>query len=207
MGNTEPNLKIKTIVVGYLETNCYLVGDSKGDAVVIDPGGSPDRILFEIDKNFYRPFCILLTHSDSDHIGGLDGVLRNRQAPVLMHRKELDFLRMPKTRISRFPGKVPAEPGYYALEDGDVVEADGWGLTVLFTPGHTPGGVCYRLGDVVFTGDTLFSDGVGRTDFEGGSEEALTQSIYGRLLTLEDSVKIYPGHGPPSTIGRERRQF
>ena len=207
MGKVEQKIRIKTVVVGYLETNCYLIGDAKGDAVVIDPGGNPERILLEIDKNFYRPFCILITHSHSDHISGLEGVLRHWQIPVLMHWTELDFLRIPKMKISRFRGQVSSEPGYYALEDGDVIGRNGWEINVIFTPGHTPGGVCYRSGDMVFTGDTLFQDGVGRTDFEGGNEGALMRSITERLLVLEDHIKIYPGHGPSSTIGRERGCF
>ncbi|MEW5947555.1 MAG: MBL fold metallo-hydrolase [bacterium] len=200
-------VNITTITVGHLETNCYLLHDSKGDAAIIDPGGSPERILMEIDKKICKPRCILITHGHSDHISGIEGVLKAWAVPVLMHRLEIGFLRLPGHRARRFHAEALDGTGFLSLEDGDTINISGIPLTALHTPGHTPGGVCYVMGDVAFTGDTLFCDGVGRTDFEGGNERQLLNSIKTKLLTLDDSTRIFPGHGPSSSIGREKQFF
>lgn len=206
MASETAKVTIETIVVGYLETNCHLVYDDKRDAVIIDPGGSADRILPRVDSNFCRPVYVLLTHGHSDHIGGLEGVLSVYPVPVLLHSREADFLNIPRAKVHRFEQGV-SSPGYYAVEDGEVIDMGGWKLEVIFTSGHTPGGVCYRMGNDVFTGDTLFMDGVGRTDFRGGDAKALMESVTKRLLPLGDEVRIYPGHGPSSTIGREKGYY
>lgn len=199
-------VSLETIVVGYLETNCYLLFDSKRDAVLIDPGGSADKILPRVDSNYCKLKYILLTHGHSDHMGGLEGVLSAYPTPVLLHTKEVEFLNIPREKVRRFEREI-SSPGYRALENGDMIDMGGWNLEVIFTPGHTPGGVCYHKGGDLFTGDTLFMDGVGRTDFRGGNAEALMNSIRNRLLPLGDGVRIYPGHGPSSTIGREKGYY
>lgn len=206
MGAQDLGIHIEKIVVGYLQTNCYIVVDNRRDAVIIDPGGSPEQILAAIDRNSWRPQLILLTHGHSDHISGVEGVQSGWPVPILAHRLEVEFIGIPARRQKRyFTGA--SDTDYYILEDGDEIDMRGWSLEVIFTPGHTPGGVSYRLGGDVFTGDTLFMDGVGRTDFRGGDADALFKSISTRLLPLGDHVRIHPGHGPASTIGKEKDYF
>jgi hydroxyacylglutathione hydrolase len=203
----ESNLmKMKTVVVGYLETNCYLVADNSGDALVIDPGAAPERILGEIDHHQFLPRAILLTHSHSDHTGGLDGVQRAFNLPVLLHSAEARFLNLPKEKLRRYDGSLDS-PGFITLEDGDTIAIGSLNMKVIFTPGHTPGGICILSENHLYSGDTLFEDGVGRTDFDGGSEPELQKSIREKLLILPDATYVHPGHGPSTTIGRERPSF
>ena len=197
---------IRTVVVGFLETNCYLISEKEtGDAVVVDPGGDPEKIFSAIRTKNLNIKYIILTHGHHDHIGALHELRDKFRVPILLHRVEADFMNVPQKE--RGPFSAGNGDIFLVLEEGDEIPVGGGKLKVLHTPGHTPGGACFLNGKVCVTGDTLFCDGVGRTDFEGGSADALMSSIRDKLLVLPDDTKIFPGHGPSSTIGRERRYF
>ena len=192
---------LKQIVVGPLEANCYLFGDSdSGEAVIIDPGGSPEKIKNFLEECCLRPKCVVDTHGHIDHIAANDEF----GMPVWIHTDDAEFLTNNKLNLADFcglfyQGKAPGR----LLNDGDTIEAGELQLEVIHTPGHTPGGICLKCEDVLFTGDTLFAGGIGRSDFPYASEDTLLKSIREKLLTLDNHTKIYPGHGGQSTIGRE----
>ena len=181
---------------GMYEENCYIVKVGDGEAAVIDPGDDADKILDLLEQKGLRAVTILLTHCHWDHIGAVPDVAEAFNAPVILHEADHALLR------EWAPREV--QPGRF-LQHGDKVPCGGIVFDVLHTPGHTPGSLCLRAGNRLFTGDTLFKGTVGRTDFPGGSAEALQASIRDNLLPLPDDVEVYPGHGDPSTIGNERR--
>jgi hydroxyacylglutathione hydrolase len=190
-----------------LQTNCYLAV-SGTDAVVIDPGAQGGKILKSIDNMHLRVSYIILTHGHFDHTRGLKEVRGTLQVPILVHEKEADFMKLKTSERARFAPGLDS-PAYLTLEDGDEIVFGASRLKTLATPGHTPGGASFlAVGEnICFTGDTLFNDGVGRTDFPGGNARTLADSIRAKLMSLPDETKIYPGHGPSSTIGIERKYF
>ncbi len=193
---------IKRFVVGPIETNSYLVWDaSTNDACLIDPGGDAEKIKDFIEDKGLRLDFIINTHGHGDHIAANSDF----RAPVYIHEMDKDFLLDPNKNLSGaflFPFVSPAASRI--LKDGDTIKLGTLTMEVMHTPGHTPGSISIALDDVVFTGDTLFAGGVGRTDFAYGSEGALIKSIQDKLMPLADDIIIYPGHGPESTIGEER---
>lgn len=194
---------IKRIVVGLLATNCYVISNKK-NAFIIDPGGDTSVIQDYIKQNKLSVKFVINTHNHTDHIFAD----RELGYPVYIHELDAPALQDTKKNQSRFLlGEVPACTPEKLLHDNDSIHFDDSTIKVLHTPGHTPGGICLKIDDVVFTGDTLFKDGVGRTDLPGGSQHDLLSSITNKLLCLDDRVKIYPGHGEESTIGRERGYF
>ena len=200
-------MKIRTLVVGYLETNCYLLSDDVGDTAVIDPGAGAGTILRAIDEASLRPRAIILTHTHSDHIGALEAVRKQWNLPVLLSAEEADFLRVPADKRKPYTRGAYPEPFFITLKHGDIIDIGDLAVKVLLTPGHTPGGICLLCGGTVFTGDTLFNEGIGRTDLNGGSFDSIIISIKNHLLTLPDDTQALPGHGPATTIGRERDYF
>lgn len=193
---------IKRFVVGPIETNCYVVWDnSTNDACLIDPGGGAEKVKDFIVDNGLRLNFIINTHGHGDHIAANSDF----RVPIYIHEMDKDFLLDPRKNLSGaflFPFVSPAASRI--LKDGDTIKLGTLTMEVIHTPGHTPGSISIVLNDVVFTGDTLFAGGVGRTDFEYGSEDALIKSIQKKLMPLAKDIKIYPGHGPESTIGEER---
>ncbi|MFC1646631.1 MBL fold metallo-hydrolase [Candidatus Omnitrophota bacterium] len=194
---------INRLVVGPLQTNCYIVSTKK-DAFIIDPGDEAGTIRKFIQEQKLKVNFIINTHSHIDHIKA-DCELG---FPIYIH--ELDALALEDTKknystfmLGGFKACKPAR----ILHDKDIVKFGDSDIEVMHTPGHSAGGICLKIGQVVFTGDTLFRDGIGRTDLPDGSDETIMSSIKNRLLCLDDSVKIYPGHGEASTIGRERMNF
>lgn len=187
-----PALDILTIPVGQLATQCYLVSlPDRDDCIVIDPGAEPERIRAALQKK--RLAAILLTHGHFDHIGAVSALM-DADTPLYIHALDAPMLADPKLNLCRMIGQtITAPPANHLLQEGDLVQAAGITLTVLHTPGHTPGSVCYRAGDVLFTGDTLFHLGCGRTDFPGGSEADMRRSL-ARLAPLAREFTIYPGH-------------
>lgn len=194
---------IKRIAVGLLATNCYVISN-KAKAFIIDPGGDAAVIKEYIKQNKLSVEFIINTHNHADHIMA-DSELGY---PVYIHELDAPALQDTKKNQSRFLlGEVHSCEPEKLLRDNDSIHFDDITIKVLHTPGHTPGGICLQIDTVVFTGDTLFKDGVGRTDLPGGSQRDLLTSITSKLLCLDDTVRIYPGHGEESTIGRERGYF
>ena len=191
-------MNIKTMQVGPLGTNCYLLEDeASGGAAVIDPGGDGGRILARAQADGVEIRLILLTQAHFDHTGGVAGLHRALpEAPVYLHPADAALL-----GSDVFPSLgAPTVP----YGDGDVVKLGSLDILVLHTPGHTPGGVCLLVGDALFTGDTLFQGSMGRIDFEGGSYEDIMASL-ARLAHLPGDFRVLPGHMDASTLERERK--
>jgi len=201
-------LDIKSYVLGELATNCYLVvcRVSK-EAIVIDPGGDPRPVLDEIQREGLKLRYIVNTHGHMDHIEGNKDLQAATGAPILIHREDAGMLTSPAQNLSLFVGSdfVSPPPGRL-LDEGDVIAWGRESLQVLHTPGHTPGSICLVGGGTVFSGDTLFAGSVGRTDLPGGSMTKLLLSLREKLLDLPPETRVLPGHGPETTIGRERER-
>lgn len=182
---------LKKMPVGFLQANCYLLGCPKTkEGAVIDPGGEVPRIVKEIVKAQLTLRYILLTHGHFDHTEGADELRNITKAPVFIH-----YLDAP------WAGLKP--DGH--LADGLELAVGTYALRIIHTPGHSPGGVSIFAPGVVFTGDTLFAGSIGRTDLGGGNERQLIDAVVKKVFPLGDEVRVYPGHGPASTIGKERR--
>jgi hydroxyacylglutathione hydrolase len=197
---------LETVCVGPMQANCYILasGDN-APAIIIDPGSQVRKIRQVLDKHKLKPAFIINTHGHYDHIGSDDkfGV------PIYIHRQDLEFLKDSQLNLSKlFALPYQVESAIKALEDKDIIELEDLQLQVIHVPGHTPGGIALRLikptDKIVFTGDTLFCQGIGRSDLSGGDDTLLIKSIKEKLLTLPDDTVIYPGHGPSSTIREER---
>ena len=193
---------LKTLIVGMMEANCYIVGEeSTKEVFIVDPGGDYKKIKKIIDADGLRPQAVINTHGHGDHIGA-DGEFG---LPVWIHRLDAEFLQDPSKNLSgAFGFLLKTKKATRLLEDGDILKIGQHSLEVIHTPGHTPGSICLKGEGVVFTGDTLFCEGVGRTDFVYGSQEDIMRSIKERLFGLLDDYVVYPGHGPTSTIGNEK---
>lgn len=202
-----PALNIKTIPVGPLQTNCYvLVCLDSNEAIVVDPGDEADLILRAVKDWRADVRYIVNTHGHFDHSLGIAAVKRGTQAKFAIHRLDAPMLRESGRSVAFFmvPEVEPVEVDWL-LEDGDQIPLGNSTLQVLHTPGHTPGGICLLADKVLLSGDTLFNMGVGRTDFPGGDMAQLVTSIRTKLFSLPDDVVVYPGHGPATSIGQERR--
>lgn len=195
---------LERIVVGSMEVNCYILGSEKSkEAVIIDPGDDYPKIKKAIDKLKLIPKFIVNTHGHMDHIGADDKF----NLPIYIHKLDKECLVNPNKNLSAMFGMAySVKSEIRQLEDTDTINIDNLILEVIHTPGHTPGGICIKVDNIIFTGDTLFMGGVGRTDFPGASEEKLFSSIREKLLVFSDDTVIYPGHGPQSSIGRERER-
>lgn len=193
---------IKTIVAGPMEANCYIAGDgSTKEVFIIDPGGDYKKIKKVIDADGLKPKAVINTHGHGDHIGADE----NFGLPIWIHRLDAEFLQDPSKNLSgAFGFLLKIKAADKLLEDGDVLNIGAYSLEVIHTPGHTPGSICLKGDRVIFTGDTLFREGIGRTDFVYGSEKDIISSIKEKLLILNDNYVIYPGHGPSSTIRNEK---
>jgi glyoxylase-like metal-dependent hydrolase (beta-lactamase superfamily II) len=200
-------MKIILLEVGALGTDCYIaVNEEEKLGVIIDPGADARFILKKVKGEGLKIEAILLTHGHSDHIGALKEVAEALKAPVMIGEKDANMLTNARFNLSTFMGEnITCDKANRLLKDGDIVEAAGLAFEVMETPGHTPGGCCFKCGDVVFCGDTIFCESIGRTDFPGGSYPQLIQSIKSKILTLADDVKLLPGHGPATEVGWERR--
>ena len=203
-------MKIEHLTLGAYETNCYVLRHEQAacDCLVIDPGLDADPLLGLLEEQQWTPAAVILTHGHIDHIAGV-AALRDAfpDVKVFIHPLDGGMLCEPRANLSVMSGMAFAtEPQDVSLQDGDVIEQAGIRLLVLHTPGHTPGGIClYSQSDgAAFVGDTLFAGSVGRTDFPGGSMHQLINGVKNKLFTLPGETKVYPGHGPPTTIAYEK---
>lgn len=203
---------IDSFAVGPLACNCSIVGDpERREAVVVDPGDEPDRILEALAGSGFRAVALVHTHAHFDHVGCSALLKRITGAPILMHVGDRPLYQNLAEQGATF-GVTMEEPGIIdqMLADGDRVACGTGELQVIHTPGHTPGSLCFRMpgeaGDVLFSGDTLFRRSIGRTDLWGGSAPQILQSIRSRLLTLPGALRVIPGHGDETTIAEEGRR-
>lgn len=203
---------IDTLPVGLFQCNTYILGDSgNGDVMIIDPGDEASRIFKTLEGKELRLKYILLTHGHIDHVGGVKELKDATGAEVMMHKEDLFLYENMHLQASLFGLRAPQVTGIdILLEDGMEIVHGPLRCTVIHTPGHSPGSVCFYFSDMLFTGDTLFRDGIGRTDIWGGSYEMIADSIRGILLNpdyaIDEAIEVYPGHGPSTTIRREKRE-
>jgi glyoxylase-like metal-dependent hydrolase (beta-lactamase superfamily II) len=187
-------LTIKKIQVGLLGTNCYVIScEISGNTFIVDPGDSPRIISNYISRNEFIPKAIILTHGHFDHLGAVKTLKGELNVPLFMHRSDIPML--------EFADIDSADKN---LNDGDILELGREKFKVIHTPGHSKGSICLLGDGVLFSGDTLFMSGVGRTDLPGGSSSELEDSLRNKLFILPPETIVYPGHGPETTIGNER---
>jgi hydroxyacylglutathione hydrolase len=201
-------LIIETLPVGPLQTNCYLVGcEETRLGAVMDPGGDAAVILSAVDRRGLTLKVILLTHAHFDHIGGLAELAEATHAQVALHPGDLPLLRAQGGAAMFGIFVRPSPEPDWALSEGQVIKVGTLRLNVLHTPGHTPGHVTFYepTAKAAFDGDVLFMQGIGRTDFPGSSYKQLMDSIRNKLFALPDDTTLYPGHGPATTVGDEKR--
>jgi hydroxyacylglutathione hydrolase len=192
---------IKTLPVGHLETNCYIVTDENTlDCAIIDPGDESGTILNYIEDHKLTPRAILITHGHFDHTGGVAWLMREFHGSVKLYVNEKDT----EGPLGSSPYGFNPPQGAVHVQEGDVVQVGGLAFRVLDTPGHTPGGVTYLCENAMFPGDTLFRDSCGRTDLPGGDMAVLMHSLK-KLHDLPGDYEIYPGHMDTTTLDRERR--
>ncbi|MDY0000253.1 MAG: MBL fold metallo-hydrolase [Polyangia bacterium] len=200
----------RTLTLGPFQTNSYLLGcEATREAVVIDPGFEAEEILAQVETDELRVVKILLTHGHVDHVSAVSGVKAGTGAPVYIHAADQDqYLAAPS--LARYFGlRTEAQPPPdHILSDGDEVTFGQEKLSVIHTPGHTPGGVCFlsESAKLLVAGDTLFCRGIGRTNLPGGSMRQLFASIKQRIYSLDGSIRVLPGHGPDTTIRDEMFQ-
>jgi len=196
---------LRKLVVGEFQANCYIVADENKNGIVVDPGGEAEEILATIARNKLRIFCIVATHAHIDHIACLEEVRKFTGARFLLHVDEISFLENPDLNLSSLlqnPRRF--SPPDRLVRNKDKIIVGDIELEVIHTPGHTPGSICLRKDDIIFTGDTIFYRGVGRTDFPGGDFDLLRKSIKERIFSLPENTKIFPGHGPETEVGQEK---
>lgn len=201
-------MKIRKFVIGMMATNCYLaVNETTKECFLVDPGAFSQEIAAYIRAQEYEVKAVLLTHGHFDHIMGIDGFLKEFPVPVYAQEAEKRLLENAEENVSLMCGKGYTFTKAVYVKDGQVLEIAGMKIRVIHTPGHTIGGCCYYLEkeQVLFSGDTLFQESVGRADLPTGSAGQLVRSVKEKLLVLPENVKVYPGHEEMTTIGTERK--
>lgn len=193
--------------VGPLACNCYVVGDeATKEAIVIDPGGDAAALIEGLVELELRVVAIVATHAHFDHLIAAEAVREQTGAPFYMHTADRPLLDWYQESALMFLGMETGSPPEVDTDaaEGDVLKAGAVGLRVLHTPGHSPGSIALVTDDAVFSGDTLFAGSIGRTDLPGGDTRALVDAVKHKLFTLDLALPVYPGHGPPTTLERER---
>lgn len=199
-------MEITRVTGGAFATNSYIIFDKASDgALLIDAGGSAREILNECEKQGKRLTKVLLTHGHFDHLTALAGLKEKTNCTICIHANDMPALEDGNLNLAD-TAFTPYQPvkGDVALHDGDIIEGAGLTLSILHTPGHTPGGVCYVCENAIFSGDTLFQQSIGRTDFPGGSYSQLIHSIKEKLFRMEGKYTVYPGHGNKTDLLFER---
>ncbi|MCG8482370.1 MAG: MBL fold metallo-hydrolase [Clostridia bacterium] len=201
-------MKIKRFVLGMYQENCYLVWhDQTKKGFLVDPGTYSEAIMDFIKENNIELECIVLTHAHGDHIGGLERFMSEFNAPVYIHEKEAPILKDANKNeslgIVGYKIEIDADR---LLKDGEELEIGGIPIKILHTPGHTPGGMCIYVGSYLISGDTLFAESIGRTDFRYSSTDDLINAVKNKLYLLPDDTIVLPGHGLETSIGHEKKR-
>ncbi len=197
-------MQILCMRTGLITVNTYIVTNDRKEGFIVDPGGNYKRIRMELDSRGIQLKAQLLTHGHFDHFGA-SAALQRDGIPVYIHRSDAEKLHSSGNLASYMNAEVEELTADVLVEDGQTLEIAGFEIRILHTPGHSSGSVCYLVGDVIFSGDTLFCLSVGRTDFPGGSPAALMNSIRYKLFTLEGDYRVLPGHEEETTLEYERR--
>lgn len=195
-------MELVRVVVGQFETNAYIIY-ANNSAVVVDPGGDAERISDIIKGKKLNVELYILTHAHYDHFAGLEALRALYMAPVAIHLFDAPNLLNPSANLSLLLGNPVSVKGDIILHNEQILEIIGHKFLILHTPGHTPGSISILYGKNILTGDTIFKGGIGRTDLPGGNYDDLIRSIK-RILELPPDIIIYPGHGEPTTIAKER---
>ncbi|NMB07811.1 MAG: MBL fold metallo-hydrolase [Tissierellia bacterium] len=199
-------MKVVTIPAGIYAANCYLVySENTKKAIVIDPGGDVDDIMAKIEELNLDIEYIILTHGHGDHIGGVLELKSFIDVPIAIHKEDEYMLKNGNQNLSSqmVMGTIELNADIL-LEDGDEISFGDLTAKIIHTPGHTPGGISIKIGNSIFTGDTLFAGSIGRTDFPGGSYKEIISSIKNRIIIYPDETIIYPGHGPATNVKIEK---
>lgn len=198
---------IETLAVGPLQVNCFIVGCPKTRrAAVIDPGEEGERILAAAEAASLRIELIVNTHGHFDHVGANGAVVERTGAEIALHQADLPLLRRAREHAAFFGlAAAPSPEPTRLLQGGEFLTFGEVTLQVIHLPGHSPGGICLRAADHLFSGDALFAGSIGRTDLPGGDHELLIRGLCEKLLILPEETVVHPGHGPDTTIGREKR--
>lgn len=200
-------IQVRRLPLGPLQTNCYMLGCEETNlAAIIDPAFDAKAIYTMADQDGWQISLILLTHAHFDHVGGLNDLRTLSGAPVYAHKDALDSLGNTNLSAAFFGIDQAHYSSDSFLVDNQILRIGNINLRVLYTPGHATGHVCFYAEEygLIFGGDVLFRGGIGRTDLDGGNYESLMESIQSKLLTLPDETRLFPGHGPETTIGEER---
>jgi len=199
-------LLLEALEVGPFMANCYLVACPRTkESLVIDPGGEGPLIIARAGKLALKVRYIINTHAHIDHVGANAAVSEAFAVPVLGHKADLPLFHSRATGLALMSGQKKLKEPDSFLQEGDMLQLGELQIRILETPGHSPGCICLEINGALFTGDTLFAYSIGRTDLPGGSYREIIRSIKEKLLTYPDQTDVYPGHGPPTTIGEERR--
>jgi glyoxylase-like metal-dependent hydrolase (beta-lactamase superfamily II) len=203
MFERENEMIVKTIPVGPLEANCYILADEETkQAIIVDPGDEPDMILEQAEG--FKVLFVVLTHAHFDHVGAVNDIKEATGAEVALHEADFAVYETAKDHAAFWGFEIePPDMPTLALHDGDEFLVGNLSFAVIHTPGHSPGGMCIYTEGALITGDTLFAGSVGRTDLQGGDISAMKAS-FRRLMGLPDETTVFPGHGPTSTIGIEK---
>ncbi|CEF18694.1 Metallo-beta-lactamase family protein [Staphylococcus xylosus] len=200
-------MKISSLSLGLVETNVYFI-ENDTSVILVDPANDSDLIIKKLNQINKKLVAVLLTHGHFDHIGALDDIIEKYDVPVFMHKSEFDFLtNVTKNGSEKFkqyglPNVISnAKP--QPLEEGDA-NVEGFHFNVLHTPGHSPGSLTFIFNEFAVVGDTLFKQGIGRTDLYKGDHETLVNSILDKLFELDDDLPLFPGHGPYTTVKDEQ---
>lgn len=199
-------MKYENVIVGPLETNCYLIYcEETLECAVMDPGAEPEKIIRAINELNLKPVVLINTHGHVDHVGANKDIKEKYDIPLLMHSADVPMLKnILQSGLGLLLGAKSSPLPDRLLLEGDEIKIGTSSLQTIYTPGHSPGCLCFLRDDLLFSGDTLFCGGVGRTDLPGGSWEKMMDSIKNKVLILPDKTIVLPGHGPHTTVGQER---
>lgn len=195
-------MKVKKMPVGMYAANCYiLIEEESKVGCIVDPGGDADFVMEEAEKSNIDIKFILLTHGHVDHVGAVSTIKKKLNIPVYISKEDKELMNKNQMVFGEMWNETPEDK---EIKDGDILELGNLKIKCIATPGHTPGGMCFLVENVVFTGDTLFYSSIGRTDFPGGNHRQLISSINNKLMVLKDDIIVLPGHERDSIIRFER---